>query len=175
MTFEVSDFFAPSSFNGSHEPRTPLRKFLFSDCTQCRELNEAFFSRQFHVDFSMISYWLEVKPGSIRGAIGIVSRYDVGYDSEWGFTHDSFVKFSDDGKTLRRGGDPRELESCKSLIARGDTSPQYPQILHLMNDHYDQAVLEKLVNNPGWIPNGCYGWFEDLPKRMLPSLPDRKP
>lgn len=172
MAFEVSDFFAPSSFNGSYEPRKPLRKHLFIDCKRCRELNEAVFEFDRHSEFTMISYWLEVKADSIRGAIGMVSRYDFG--SGWSSSHNSYVKFSDNGRTLRSGGSASELEACESLISMGDDSPRYPLTLHLMNDHYDQSLLENLVNNPGWIPNGWQGWFEELPKRMLPSLPERK-
>lgn len=170
MAFEVSDFFAPSSFTGSHEPRTPLRKHLFSDCKRCRELNEAVFKVDRHMEFTMISYWLEVKADSVRGAIGMVSRYDSGYGSTWSSAHNSYVKFSDNGRTLNNSGGASHLEACESLIARGDDSPQYPLTLHLMNDHYDQSILENLVNNPGWIPNGWHGWFEELPKKMMPPL-----
>lgn len=170
MTFEISDFFAPSNFSGVYEPRTPLRKHLFMDCKRCRELNEATFLWKDSEYFAMTSYWLEVKKDSIRGAIGLVSR--VFAYGEWTSYHHSYIKFSDGGKLLRLAGDAKELESTRSLIeVHGYKEPVYPLVLHLMEDHYDQAILEGLVNNPGWIPNGWDGWFEELPKKMLPSPP----
>jgi hypothetical protein len=172
MTFEVSDFFAPSSFNGSWERGRPLRKHLFIDCKRCHELNKATFDYDDSEQFALSSYWLEVKADSIRGAIGLVERYsDYG---AWSLRHRSFIKFSDTGRTLRIGGDEADLAATQSLIDYGYDDPGYPLTLHLMNDHYDQSLLEQLVNNPSWIPSGWHGWFEELPKKLLPAVPEDK-